>query len=169
MQKLRVYSDASHADRASQGRFIVFTERNGRVSPIVWRSKKLESYQVTTCIQNNGACRSSRCRIFGGCKYAKHIRLEDKSGYDWSLGSGWTEGDQYCVGGRETATCWWSDKMWCASYFTGESPWIRASSVNLVNLRNINIVNIVFWFKRSDDEHVAAAIYTKLRFWEFYM
>ena len=37
--KVRVYSDASHANLstgASQGGFIVFIEGNGRVSPIVW-------------------------------------------------------------------------------------------------------------------------------------
>ena len=43
--------------------------------------------------------------------------------------------------------------------FNGEIPWIRALSVNVVNLRNANIVNIVFCFKRSDNEHVATVIY----------
>ena len=43
--KSKVYSDASHANLtngASQGGFIVFIEGNGRLSPLVWRSKKLD-------------------------------------------------------------------------------------------------------------------------------
>ena len=42
--KVKVYSDASHANLwngASQGGYLVFIEGNGRLSPMVWRSKKL--------------------------------------------------------------------------------------------------------------------------------
>jgi len=43
--KVKVYSDASHANLsngASQGGYLVFIEGNGRLSPMVWRSKKLD-------------------------------------------------------------------------------------------------------------------------------
>lgn len=43
--RVRVYSDASHANLpngGSQGGLIVFIEGNGRLSPIVWRSKRLD-------------------------------------------------------------------------------------------------------------------------------
>ena len=43
--KLIVYADASHAnlnDGSSQGAFIVFLQGNGKVSPLLWQSKKLK-------------------------------------------------------------------------------------------------------------------------------
>lgn len=44
MWKVKVFSDASHANLssgASQGGYLVFIEGNGRVAPIVWSSKRL--------------------------------------------------------------------------------------------------------------------------------